>query len=161
MENRITKPRLLAWFLIFTIMKQFIIFLFVITTIISCKTKNVVTSNTSSNSVKGDTVKIANKDLEYEVIIIDPGFANWLNTRAYKRGFYDEIYLESKNRLYVSEWNRRVIQPQRYNPNLYEMQINYDPSVHYGYEVNYLIYNYMIYFQNTYKQNLYGIVPPR
>ncbi len=34
-------------------------------------------------------------------------------------------------------------QPQRYNPNLYEMTINYEPHIHYGYEVNYLIYNYI------------------
>jgi hypothetical protein len=34
------------------------------------------------------------------------------------------------------------------------MTINYDPTVDYGYEVNYLIYNYMIYFQNTFNQKL-------
>jgi hypothetical protein len=46
------------------------------------------------------------------------------------------------------------LQPQRFDPNLYEMTINYDPTVDYGYEVNYLIYNYMIYFQNTFNQKL-------
>lgn len=142
-------------------MKPFILFLLVFGTIISCKTKSVSNPNTVSNPVKGDTVKIANKDLEYEVTIIDLGFSNWLNSRSYQRGFHSESFLEGKNRWYVAEWNRRVLQPQRYDPSLYEMQINYDPSIHYGYEVNYLIYNYMIYFQNTYKQNLYGIVPPR
>lgn len=143
-------------------MKQFMLFLLLFATMISCKTTNVVsTVNTKSNSVKGDTVRISNKDLEYEVTIIDPGFTSWLNSRAYQRGFHTESFLESRNRWYVAEWNRRVLQPQRYDPNLYEMQINYDSSIHYGYEVNYLIYNYMIYFQNTYKQNLYGIVPPR
>jgi len=152
-----------AWlFLIYTIMKQLIIFLLLFATMISCKTTNVVsTVNTKSNSVKGDTVRIANKDLEYEVIIIDPGFTNWLNSRSFQRGYHTESFLEGKNRWYVAEWNRRALQPQRFNPNLYEMQINYDPNIHYGYEVNYLIYNYMVYFQNTYKQNLYGIVPPR
>lgn len=117
----------------------------------------------TKNDVKviNDTVRIANDSLEYEVIIIDPGFSSWLASRAYPRGYHSQTYLENKNRLYVTEWNIRVLQPQRYNPNLYEMQINYDQNINYGYEVNYLIYNYMIYFQNTYNQKLYGFVPPR
>ena len=116
---------------------------------------------TIPNSVVGDTIKIVNEELEYEVIIIDAGFAVWLASRSQPRNFYSESYLENKNQFFVSEWNRRVLEPQRFDPNLYEMQINYDPSIHYGYEVNYLIYNYMIYFQNTYRQRLWGYVPIR
>jgi hypothetical protein len=141
-------------------MKTLFIFIVVFISIISCKTQNF-TSNKVSNAIQGDTVKIANKDLEYEVTIIDVGFTSWLNSRAFPRNYYSESYLESKNRVYVAEWNNRVLQPMRYDPKLYEMQINYDSSIHYGYEVNYLIYNYMIYFQNTYKQKLFGFVPPR
>ena len=113
------------------------------------------------NSVVGDTIKIANEELEYEVTIIDAGFAVWLASRAQPRNFYSESYLENKNQFFVAEWNRRVLEPQRFDPTLYELQINYDPSIHYGYEVNYLIYNYMIYFQNTYRQRLWGYVPIR
>lgn len=116
--------------------------------------KNVV-------KVTNDTIRIANDELEYEVLIIDPGFSTWLASRSFPRGYHSQSYLENKNIFYVNEWNNRVMQPQRYNPNLYEMSINYESSINYGYEVNYLIYNYMIYFQNTYKQNLYGYVPAR
>ena len=116
---------------------------------------------TIPNSVVGDTIKIVNEELEYEVTIIDAGFAVWLASRAQPRNFYSESFLENKNQFFVSEWNRRVLEPQRFDPTLYELQINYDPSIHYGYEVNYLIYNYMIYFQNTYKQRLWGYVPIR
>ena len=63
--------------------------------------------------------------------------------------------------MYVVEWNSRVLQPQQYSTNLYEMTIDYQPQIDYGYEVNYLIYNYMIYFQNTHKQKLNGYAPPR
>lgn len=111
--------------------------------------------------IKNDTIRIANDSLEYEVIIIDPGFSTWLASVAHPRNFHSLVYLETKNQIYVNEWNNRVLQPQRYNPNLYEMTINYEPQIHYGYEVNYLIYNYMIYFQNTYKQKLNGYVPTR
>lgn len=108
-----------------------------------------------------DTVKIVNEALEYEVIIIDPGYSTWLASRALPRNYYSQKYLETKNQFYITEWNNRVMQPQRYNPQLYEMTIDYQPTIDYGYEVNYLIYNYMIYFQNSYKQILYGNVPPR
>lgn len=109
--------------------------------------------------VQNDTVKIENKELGYEVIIFEPGFNAWINTQAQPRGFYSENFLEGRNRIFVSEWNRRVMQPQVFDPNLYEMQINYDAQTRYGYEVNYLIYNYFMYFQLTYKQQLSGFVP--
>jgi hypothetical protein len=130
--------------------------------ILSCTNSKSIVSNTEKqNAIQGDTVRIANDALEYEVIIIDPGFSTWLNSRSYPRGYHSQSYMENKNRNYVSEWNRRVLQPQLYNSNLYEMTINYDSFTDYGYEVNYLIYNYMIYFQNTYKQKLFGYVPIR
>lgn len=142
-------------------MKRLILFLALVS-LISCKTQSINTNDkANASAIKGDTIKIANKDLEYEVMIIDPGFSSWLASRSYPRGYHSEIYLENKNRMYVTEWNSRASQPSRYNPNLYEMQINYDDNIHYGYEVNYLIYNYMVYFQNKYNQQLFGIVPPR
>ena len=146
-------------------MKKIIYILILIFTIVACSTaskSNAVASTSSkSNSGVNDTIRIANDSLEYEVIIIDNGFNTWLASRAYPRNYHSLSYLEQKNYLYVTEWNNRVVQPQRYNPNLYEMSIDYRPDIHYGYEVNYLIYNYMIYFQNTYKQKLWGYVPSR
>lgn len=141
-------------------MKRVFVFLLILMNVLCCKTKSINAADTS-NAIKGDTVKIANENLDYEVIIIDGGFTNWLHSRAFPRGYYTESYLEDKNRMYVQEWNNRASQPFRYDSNLYDMQINYDSTIHYGYEVNYLIYNYMIYFQNTRKQKLFGIVPPR
>ena len=128
--------------------------------IIGCSstTKSVSPSSTNSEKIS-DTIRIANDSLEYEVIIIDGGFTSWLNSIAKPRGYYTENYLESRNQIYVSEWNRRFLQPQQYDSRLYEMQINYDYHTKYGYEVNYLIYNYFIYFQITNKQQLAGFVP--
>ncbi|WP_029269124.1 DUF6146 family protein [Flavobacterium sp. KJJ] len=146
-------------------MKNCIYILIVLFTIVACSTasKNTVAEANAGKANKNvnDTVRIANDSLEYEVIIIDNGFSTWLASMAQPRNYYSLSYLENKNYLYVTEWNNRVNQPQRYNPNLYEMRIDYQPQIHYGYEVNYLIYNYMIYFQNTYKQKLGGYVPIR
>ncbi|PWA09342.1 DUF6146 family protein [Flavobacterium laiguense] len=143
-------------------MKNLICISIILLVIIGCNTtKSTVFSTDKPKTESNDTIKIANDELHYEVIIIEPGFDFWLHSTAYPRGFHSQTYLENKNYLYVSEWNNRVLQPQIYNPNLYEMTIQYDPNIDYGYEVNYLIYNYMIYFQNKYNQKLYGYVPTK
>jgi hypothetical protein len=143
-------------------MKKLIYISIILLAIIGCNTsKSSVSSSDKSKTENNDTIKIANEELHYEVIIIEPGFDSWLHSTAHSRGYHSQTYLENKNYLYVTEWNNRVLQPQRYDPNLYEMSIDYNPSIDYGYEVNYLIYNYMIYFQNKYKQKLYGYVPPK
>lgn len=117
--------------------------------------------NTSSEvpAKASDTVRIANEETEYEVIIIDPGFNTFLYSQARPRGFYSEVFLEQRNVIYVNEWNIRARQPLQYDSDLYLMQIDYDPNIHYGYEVNYLLYNYFVYFQLKYKQRLGGFVP--
>lgn len=127
----------------------------------SCATQQIAAvPDATLTASHSDTVKIANEELEYEIIIFDPGFNAWMLGRAWPRGYYSESFLEVRNRLMVMEWNNRVLQPSRYDPNLYQLRIEFDPTVHYGYEVNYLLYHYFVYFQMTYKQNLSG-VPPR
>lgn len=143
-------------------MKNSIYILLILLTILACKPAKLAVSNTEIPLItKNDTIRIANDSLEYEVIIIDSGFSSWLASRAYPRNYHSQSYLESKNKVYINEWNNRAMQPMSYNPNLYGMTINYDTAINYGYEVNYLIYNYMIYFQNTFNQKLFGFVPMR
>lgn len=116
------------------------------------------TSNEIASTTQ-DTVRIANDELEYEIIIFEPGFNTWVQTTARPRGYYEQNYLETRNQVLVNEWNNRVLQPQRYDTSLYEMQINYDNNIDYGYEVNYLLYNYFVYFQLKYKQRLSSFLP--
>lgn len=130
----------------------------------SCKsTKEPITISDNEKEVfnqqEGDTIRIANDETEYEIIIIEPGFNMWLQSMARPEGFYSQSYLESRNRFWVTEWNQRVMQPFRYNTSLYELQIDYSPHIDYGYEVNYKLYNYFIYFQRKYNQRLGGFVP--
>ncbi len=139
----------------FHIMKNFLLILAISTAIYSCGTGNSAMNGSFSETTKKDTLRIENDSLDYEIMIIEVGFNSWLATQP-KRGFYGQQYLESKNRIFVSDYNNRVLQPQRYSPNLYTEQINYDPTVDYGYEVNYLLYNYFVYFQDKYKQKFIG-----
>ncbi len=127
----------------------------------SCNSSKKTIDNSSDEiaSVEQDTVRIANEELEYEIIIFEPGFSTWVASTAKPKGYYEQTYFESRNNILVNEWNNRVMQPQRYDTNLYEMRIEYDSSIDYGYEVNYLLYNYFVYFQLKYKQRLSGFLP--
>jgi hypothetical protein len=106
-----------------------------------------------------DTVALRNEESNYEIIIIEPGFQTWLQSIARPEGYYSQTYLENRNEILVTNWNQRVLQPLLFDPQLYEMQINYDPHVDYGYEVNYKLYNYFIYFQRKYRQRLGPFLP--
>lgn len=126
----------------------------------SCGSSNYVSDAPNLENVpEEDVVRIANDDLEYEIIIIEPGFNAWLQGIAQPEGFYSQNYMETRNIQWVTEWNRRVIQPFQFDPNLYQLQIDYQPQIDYGYEVNYKLFNYLVYFQITYKQRLGGFMP--
>ncbi|GAA4947868.1 DUF6146 family protein [Algibacter agarivorans] len=143
-------------------MRKLIYTLLISVFIFNCNTSKTTVSKKDerlANAKQSDTVTIANDELEYEIIIIEPGFNTWLVSRARPEGFYSQQYLENRNYIYVIEWNQRVLQPQRFDPSLYEMQIDYQPGIDYGYEVNYKLYNYFIYFQLTYNQRLGPFVP--
>ncbi len=141
-------------------MKKLALLITTMAFIVSCKTTNNMSTNDKESQKKEqDTFRIANDKLEYEIIIIEPGFNSWLERMAKPEGYYSQEFLEGRNQIYVSEWNRRVLRPSVYNTSLYEMQIDYNTSIDYGYEVNYKLYNYFIYFQLHYKQQLSGLAP--
>ncbi|NRD23486.1 hypothetical protein HNV10_09565 [Winogradskyella litoriviva] len=128
----------------------------------SCKSynKNQTINNENENSlVESDTVSISSDENDYEIIIIEPGFNSWLMTTARPEGFHSQSWLESRNAIMVQTWNQRNLQPQTYDPNLYELRIDYDTNTDYGYEVNYKLYNYFLYFQLKYNQRLSAFRP--
>ncbi len=131
-------------------MKNFIYILLLGLFIYSCGSTR--DRNLGDSQINEDTVRIANDSLEYEIIIIEPGFNLFINSIAKPEGYYSQQYLENKNRMLVSEYNQRVRQPQVYNPDLYLQEINYESNTDYGYEVNYLLYNYFVYFSRHYNQ---------
>ena len=141
-------------------MKSIVVLLFAVFSIlVACNSSKTQKKFDDKPKLESDTIRISNKEIEYYVIIIDGGFTSWFNTYARPRSFYTQSYLEARNRVWVLEWNRRAMLPSQYNPNLYEMTINYETNVDYGHEVNYMIYNYLVYFQLTKKQQLGGFVP--
>ena len=140
-------------------MKNIILILVFCFGLVSCKTSKKANMSDEISAFEQDTVRIANDELEYEITIIDPGFSTWLLSRAKPEGYYSQSFMETRNQILVTEWNSRVLQPQKYSPSLYEMRIDYNPNINYGYEVNYKLYNYFIYFQIKYKQQLSAFIP--
>lgn len=149
----------MALILRYIIKKEIMRFLLMLVIIAVCLSacnsgkQHVEKENEISPSAVVDTIRIENKELDYEIIILDIGFETWLATQR-SPDYYTKPTLESKNKFYVMEWNRRVMNPMGYNPNLYMQQINYDDKIDYGMEVNYLLYMYFQFFQDKYKQKL-------
>ncbi|HLV14439.1 MAG TPA: DUF6146 family protein [Xanthomarina sp.] len=143
-------------------MKRILYLFLILGFLYSCKSSkntDLVSNKNDAPLVENDTVSIANNDLEYELIIIEPGYNLWLETQARPRGYYEQDFMETRNRQYVDAWNDRALKPLQYPSGLYDSRIYYDPTVDYGYEVNYKLYNYFIYFQLTYKQQLTSYIP--
>jgi hypothetical protein len=130
-------------------MKTIIYFIAFSFLLISCGTTN---STTTKDNLPEGAVRIANDELEYEIIIIDNGFETYLASIAKPASFYSVDFYETKNRQYVTEWNIRYRNPQRYNSSIYENEINYDFNTNYGLDVNYKLYNYFKFVEYKYKE---------
>ncbi len=128
---------------------------FLVTACHSSKTKaQSETSGTAeATEVAPDTIRIENDELEYEIIILELGFNNWLATQP-PMSYFSLNVLENRNKAYVFEWNQRAANPTAWNPNLYNQFIDYDPTIRYGLEVNYMLYMYFEFFQQKYRQKL-------
>lgn len=134
-------------------MKNIVYILVVVSLLIfSCGTQQKTTTTTQTEEEQ--PVRIANDSLEYEIIIIDPGFSNYLATRARPMSYYSQSFLETRNRIYVSEWNNRARNPSRYGANIYENIIDYQPNIDYGLEVNYKLFWYFQFAQRKYNMRL-------
>lgn len=133
-------------------MRFIIVFCCVLILAVGCDSSKRPVSSDKPDTATSDTVRIVNDSLEYEITIIEPGFYGWLMTQRGKN-YYSVDFLEMRNQRYAMEYNRRVYDPS-YPRNLYVQEINYDPQVRYGLEVNYLLYHYFLYFEQTYNQDL-------
>lgn len=110
-------------------------------------------SEVNMANLREEPVVMVNDSLAYEVIIIDVGFSNYLNTVAKPIWYYSEAYYRNNNIWYVNKWNSRVGEPEKYDMNIYEQRIEYEPNIDYGLEVNYKLYNYFKFVELKYRIN--------
>jgi hypothetical protein len=130
-----------------------LIFLSIITLVLWACSSVPISKKTTE---KEEPVVIANDSLEYEIIIIDPGFTYYLSAVAQPVGYYTQNYMETRNKFWVTTWNMRAQNPFQYNSNIYENMIDYQQNIDYGYEVNYKLFNYFLFAQQKYRMNLGG-----
>ena len=97
----------------------------------------------------GQRVEVLDQDsLEYQLIILDAKFETFLAMQP-SAEFYSQAYYEGWNRQYVTEWNIRHSNPIRYG-GFYQTEINYNPNIDYGLDLNYRLYNYFRFIEKEY-----------
>lgn len=86
----------------------------------------------------------------YDLIVTEFGFDSFL-AQQNSEGFYTLEFLKLKNRLYVNEWNSRVLTG---NPDIYDMRIDYQPQVRYGLNFEYKLYQFFKFIEQKHKTKL-------
>ncbi len=127
-------------------MKRIIIILLAAAFLTACRSQR----KAAKKNVKEKVAIAPEKDsTQYELKVFDPGFETFLLSQPHPKNFYSNDYYRSWNIQYVSEWNYRYQHPEIYG-DFYESRINYDPSIHYGIELNYKLYQYFQYIAKKY-----------
>ena len=85
-------------------------------------------------------IDIAHDEEEYELIILDPAFETWFATTWSPAKDRNQAYYSNWNQQYVTEWNYKATRPHA--TNFFNSQIQYDPSINYGIEVDRKLYYY-------------------
>lgn len=88
---------------------------------------------------------------EYELRIYDEGFRKWFGRNARPINSYKPEYYEQMNDQYAAIWNQKAANKQLSLINSpVHTPISYDPSIDYGLEIDYLLFNYFRYVEYRY-----------
>lgn len=98
-----------------------------------------------------DTDTIENDSIEYELLIIEPGYDSYLVTQPMKE-YYSITYYKNWNKLYVMEWNNQYLTGKRHE--IFENEIIYDRSIDYGIDLEYRLYYYFRFIEQKYNITL-------
>lgn len=131
-------------------MKKLILLISLPLLFLACST-NQTSQNTVPNKDENSLKFEPNEDGDYDIVVFDPQYDVYLKTVALPKEYYSKEYYEQKNRQYVMIWNQRHMQPFVYNPDLYAVSIDLDPSVDYGYEFEYKLFNFFRFIENKYR----------
>ena len=140
---------LLKEYLKIVAMKSFVHFVFILAL-------SVIQVNAQSDTLKFEAEYPDADSVEYELIVLDPGYDSYLIMQPPMQ-YYSQQYYERWNWRYVTEWNARHMQALRYG-DLYETYIDYRPEIDYGLELNYKLYYYFRFFE---KENKVDLLPEK
>jgi len=131
-----------------------IIYIFIILGFISfssCTTQQVKTD--TSNTTNKLTFE-ADENGEYDIIVFDPQYDVFLKTQAPMENFHTHDYYKTRNRMYVTIWNQRHMMPSVYNPDLYAVSIELDPTIEYGNHFEYKLFQFFKFIEWKYRIRL-------
>lgn len=89
----------------------------------------------------------SNDEGEYDIEVLDPGYDTFLATKAFPENYFTESYLKQRNLVLVNNWNARHSQPRVYNPNIYEVYIDYNPQINYGLNFEWKLFNFFMFVE--------------
>lgn len=131
-------------------MRIFILILSFITLNSCLNTKNIRKIQEDSEILQFEP----DEEGEYDIIVFDSGYDIFLQARALPMNYYSEEFLHAKNIRLVNEWNSRHAQPSIYNPNIYEVYIDYLPSIQYGLEFEWKLFNFFMFIETQTGEDL-------
>jgi hypothetical protein len=100
--------------------------------------------NDTATIVPGSKTMI---ETEYELVVFEPGFDTYLEMQL-PLEYFGDAYYKSWNIRYTSEWNIRAINNRL--AGAYQEQINYNPLVDYGIELDYKLYYFFRFIEKKY-----------
>lgn len=84
--------------------------------------------------------------VSYELIVLDPGFESWFLTYSKPSWYHSQQYYETWNEQYVNAWNYNSIWHR--NARLLDGQIDYNPQIDYGLDINHKLFYYFQHVEN-------------
>lgn len=88
---------------------------------------------------------------EYELRIYDAGFSKWFAKHAFPVHVHTPEFYDEQNRRYAAIWNEKAADKQfSLIDTPVHRPLNYDPTIDYGPEIDYLLFNYFQYVEFRY-----------
>lgn len=88
---------------------------------------------------------------EYELRIYDAGFSKWFAKHAFPVNVHAPEFYDEQNRQYAAIWNEKAANKQFSLINTpVRTPLDYDPTIDYGPEIDYLLFNYFQYVEFRY-----------
>ncbi|HKK10256.1 MAG TPA: DUF6146 family protein [Bacteroidales bacterium] len=101
---------------------------------ISCGTSANVDSKPIKQTETSDST-------EYKLVVFDAGFETWFQQRSQPSWYHSKPFYKSRNQRFTDRWNALV----RTGKPGYDTEINYDPTIDYGLELEHKLYYFFKY----------------
>lgn len=139
-------------------MKKILILIAAVSLMIACSgPKGTVKIEPSGSKIAQNGSVIKNDSLEYELVVLDPGFESWYLLQDSPANYRSQQYYEGWNFQYVTAWNSLATLPGRRS--FFQTIIGYEPNVDYGFKLNHKLFYYFQYVEHVLNIPILGYGP--